>query len=216
MKKLTFMLAALTSVVCMSTAQENRTDFRDKVMFGLKVGGNYSNVYDAQGQAFQANPKFGLAAGAFLALPIGKFIGIQAEVLYSQKGFQATGILIGNTYNFTRTTSYIDVPLLFTLKPSEFVTLLAGPQFSYLVTQRDVFANATTSIEQQQQFENDNLRKNIMGVTGGVDITIKHFVLGGRVGWDVMDNNGDGTSSTPRYKNVWYQATVGYRFYSPN
>jgi hypothetical protein len=33
-----------------------------------------------------------------------------------------------------------------------------------------------------------------------------------RGSWDLKNNNGDGTSTTPRYKNVWYQATVGYRF----
>jgi hypothetical protein len=38
-------------------------------------------------------------------------------------------------------------------------------------------------------------------------------VLSARSGWDVQRNNGDGTSSIPRYKNVWFQATIGYRFY---
>jgi hypothetical protein len=37
-------------------------------------------------------------------------------------------------------------------------------------------------------------------------------VIGARVGWDLMQNNGDGSSSTIRYKNVWYQATIGFRF----
>ena len=67
---------------------------------------------------------------------------------------------------------------------------------------------------QQTEFENNNVRKNILCVTGGIDINIKHFVLGARAGWDVQDNNGDGTNSDPRYKNVWYQLTVGFRLYS--
>ncbi|MES2397450.1 MAG: porin family protein [Bacteroidota bacterium] len=212
MKKIILIIGAVTTMANFSSAQE--TDLRERLLFGLKAGVNYSNVYDTQGEEFQADPKLGLAAGAFIAIPIGKYLGIQPEVLYSQKGFKATGRILGGNYEFTRTTSFIDVPLLVSFKPSEFLTLLAGPQYSYLIKQSDVFANSSTSILQEQEFENDNVRKNILCLTGGVDLTLKHIVLGARVGWDIQNNNGDGTSSTPRYKNVWYQATVGYRFYN--
>lgn len=194
-------------------AQENETDFRKKLTFGLKGGFNYSNVYDSEGEDFNADPKFGLATGAFLAIPIGRYLGIQPEVLFSQKGFRGTGRILGNTYSFTRTTNYIDVPLFLTLKPSEFISILAGPQYSYLTNQKDVFKNASTSIEQEQEFENDNIRKNTLCLVAGADINLKHIVLSARAGWDVQNNNGDGSSTTPRYKNVWYQATIGYRFY---
>lgn len=211
MKKITFIIAI---AVMANSINAQETDVRERLLFGLKLGTNYSNVYDAQGEAFNADPKFGLAAGAFVAIPIGKYLGVQPEILFSQKGFQATGTILGGTYKFTRTTNYIDIPLLFSLKASEFITLLAGPQYSYLLSKKDVFANATTSIAQEQEFENDNLRKNMLGFTGGIDITMKHIVLGVRAGWDLQNNNGDGTSTTPRYKNVWYQATIGYRFYN--
>lgn len=213
MKKLVIVLAAITSLNISGNAQENQTDFRDKATFGLKAGLNYSNVYDEQGDEFVASPKFGLAAGAFLALPFGKYFGIQPEVLISQKGFRATGVMLGNTYSFTRTTTYVDVPLLFAFKPSEFISLVAGPQYSYLIKQNDVFKNSTSSVEQEKEFVNDNIRKNVLCVTGGIDINLKHIVLGARAGWDIQSNNGDGTSTTPRYKNVWYQGTIGYRFY---
>lgn len=212
MKKIILIIGAVTTMANFSSAQE--TDLRERLLFGLKAGVNYSNVYDSQGEEFQADPKLGVAAGAFVAIPIGKYLGIQPEVLYSQKGFKATGRILGGTYEFTRTTNFIDIPLLVSFKPSEFLTLLAGPQYSYLIKQSDVFANASTSILQEQEFENDNIRKNILCLTGGVDLTLKHIVLGARVGWDIQNNNGDGTSTTPRYKNVWYQATVGYRFYN--
>src|SRR4051812_33393269 len=88
MKKIILTIAAVASLINISKAQENVTDFREKLLFGLKVGANYSNVYDAQGEAFHADPKVGLAAGAFLAIPIGRYLGIQPEVLFSQKGFQ--------------------------------------------------------------------------------------------------------------------------------
>jgi len=194
-------------------AQED-TDNREKFQFGLKAGINYSNVYDERGDQFNADAKFGLAAGAFIDIPFGKYLGIQPGVLISQKGFQANGMLLGSTYNFTRTTTYIDIPLLFSFKPSEFFTLLAGPQYSYLIHQRDVFANSNSSYAQEQEFQNDNIRKNIFGVVGGIDINMKHITLGARVNWDIQRNNGDGTATTPQYKNVWFQGTVGYKFYN--
>ncbi|MBI3520876.1 MAG: PorT family protein [Bacteroidetes bacterium] len=213
MKRVILSIAAVLSLAVNSFAQENTTDFRDKLTFGLKAGLNFSNVYDAKGEEFTTDPKFGLAAGAALSIPIGKYIGIQPEVLFSQKGFVGRGKILGSGYSVTRTSDFIDVPVLFTFKPSEFISIVAGPQYSFLAKQTDVFANATTTIEQEKEFENDNIRKNTFCFTGGIDINLKHIVLGARVGWDVQNNNGDGTSSTPRYKNVWYQGTIGYRFY---
>ncbi len=211
MKKIIILsLLAVAFFSIESNAQ--KTDHRSQLMFGLKAGANRSNVYDAQGQAFIAKAKIGFVAGGFVSIPIGKYLGIQPEILYSQKGFVGTGVLLGSSYELTRTTSYIDVPLLISLKPSPFVTLLAGPQFSYLLKQRDVFSNSTSSIQQQQEFKNDNIRKNILCFLGGIDLNFDRLVLGARAGWDLTNNNGDGTSTTPRYKNVWLQGTVGIRF----
>ncbi|MCX6270925.1 MAG: porin family protein [Bacteroidetes bacterium] len=214
MKKYLLMSIAIFGLINFCHAQEYVNDFRDRLQFGLKAGINYSNVYDAKGEEFQAKAKTGLAFGLFTAIPIGKYLGFHPEILFSQKGFKATGKVLGGNYNFTRTTNFIDIPLLFALKPSPYFTLLAGPQYSYLLKQRDVFANATTSIAQEQEFENENIRKNILCFLGGFDVNVNHIVLSARVGWDITNNNGDGTSTTPRYKNMWYQATVGYRFYS--
>jgi hypothetical protein len=215
MKKIAIIAILFASISTIGIAQNSNTetDNREKLQFGLKAGLNHSNVYDEQGEDFNADAKFGLVAGAFLGIPIGKYLGVQPEILISQKGFQGSGMMLGNPYNFTRTTTYIDVPLQFQLKPSEFITLLAGPQFSYMVNQRDVFKNTIVSYEQEQEFENDNIRKNIFGVVAGLDINLKHIILGARAGCDVQNNNGDGTSTTPRYKNVWLQGTIGYSFY---
>ena len=203
---------AITLLVHKSWAQESETDFREKLQVGMKIGANYSNVYDSKGEQFNADPRFGLAAGGFIAIPIGKYLGIQPELLFSQKGFQATGKVSNQDYEMTRTTSYIDIPLMFALKPIEFLTLVAGPQYSYLIKQKDVFTNSVSSFAVEQEFKNDNIRKNIFCFTGGADFIFKHYVASARVGWDISNNNGDGTSTTPRYKNIWYQFTVGYSF----
>lgn len=211
MKKVILMIALVTLSVTNSNAQSN--DKRSSLSFGIKAGTNYSNVYDEQGNDFVADSKFGFAAGAFVAIPLGKFIGIQPEILYSQKGFKSTGTYLGSTYSMTRTTEFIDVPLLLAVKPIGQLTLLFGPQFSYLMKQKDEFTGGTISSTQQQDFNNNDITKNIMGLTGGADVNLTdNFVLGLRAAWDIKTNEGNGNSSTPRYKNMWYQATVGYKF----
>lgn len=205
------MVLAMFAIVNMAFAQ-GRFDYSEKLTFGVKGGLNLSNVYDTKGEQFDADAKFGFVAGAFMSIPLGKVVGVQPEILISQKGFQATGVLLGAPYSFTRTTTYIDVPLLFAVKPFELLTLLAGPQYSYLQIQKDVFGSATTSVDQETQFKNDNIRKNTLCFTGGADLNLDHVVVGARLGWDLFNNNGDGTSTTPRYKNVWYQGTIGFRF----
>ncbi|WP_394993799.1 porin family protein [Emticicia sp.] len=211
MKKIFLAVAIIALIANNSIAQENNTDFRKKFQFGLKVGTNYSNIYDSQGDKFDAEGKFGLAGGVFFAIPIGKFLGIQPEILFSQKGYKQTGTFLGSTYNLTRTTDYIDIPLLISIKPTNLLTLYVGPQYSYLMKQKDVFANSLTTIEQQNEFKNDNIRKNTLCLVSGIDVNIKKVVIGARAGWDVQNNNGDGTSTNPRYKNAWIQATLGLR-----
>lgn len=211
MKKTHIFFSIITLISFTTFAQETMSDDRGKVKVGLKIGGNYANYYDSEGEKFNADSKLGLAGGLFFGIPIGKSLGIQPEILYSQKGYKETGQFLGGTYTLTRTTDYLDVPLLLSIKPAKFLTIQAGPQYSYLLKQKDVFENPLTTVEQQNEFKNDNIRKNILGFIGGLDVNVGKVVIGARAGWDIQNNNGDGTSTNPRYKNAWTQATIGFR-----
>ena len=203
-KKTLLLIVSLVLLINAGIAQE--------IHFGPKVGLNLSNVYDSEGEEFEADAKIGLAAGIFVSLPLGSLFGFHPEILFSQKGFKASGSILGSNYTFTRTLNYIDIPLLLAVKPSEMFTIVVGPQYSYLMSKKDVFKNSFLTTEQEEEFENDNLRKNTLCFLGGFDVNVSSIVIGARVGWDLYQNNGDGSSTTPRYKNVWYQATVGLRF----
>lgn len=207
MKKILLIMVTITFMANISSAQSMSTDLREEFHFGLKAGVNFSNVYDAKDQEFNADFKIGFAGGAFLAIPMGKIVGIQPEILFSQKGYKASGTFLTIPYQYTHTASFIDIPLLVALKPSPFVTLLAGPQYSFLIQEKDEFASGTFT--QDQDFELD---KNVFCILGGIDVNLSNFVIGGRAGWDLQNNNGDGTTTKPRYKNFWYQATLGIRF----
>ena len=205
-----------TLFICLGTigmAQTTIDDERTKLIIGAKAGGNLSDVYDSRGENFKANPKLGFAVGGVIGIPFGKYVGFQPEVLFSQKGYQSTGTMLGGTYTDTRTTSYLDIPLQIQFKPAEFITFLGGVQYSYLLHQKDVFVFGANSTAQDQQFKNDNVRKNIFGAVFGLDINVDHFILSGKGCWDLQNNVGNGSSYTPRYKNIWFQITVGFRLY---
>ena len=206
------MITLSTTGAWAQTEETTGTDNRSEVSLGIKGGVNLSNVYDSEGEDFVADSKFGFAIGGFISIPIGQYFGIQPEVLFSQKGFKSSGTFLGSSYEMTRTSNFIDVPILVSFKPVENVSLLFGPQFSYLTKQTDDFEGGTISATQEEEFSNANLRKNTFGLTGGVDFNVDRMVIGLRAGWDVKRNNGDGTSDTPQYKNMWYQATMGFRF----
>lgn len=212
MKKVILVFAFATFMFGSIFAQKNSADFREKLSFGVKAGANLSNVYDSQGEQFNADSKLGLAAGVFVALPLGKYLGIQPEILFSQKGYKGSGSILGSDYSFSYTSNYIDVPLLLAFKPISLITIVAGPQYSFLIKDNYTFNSALINVDQEYEFENDNIRKNTLSFLGGIDFNLNRIVIGTRVGWDLQANKGDGTSETPRYKNIWYQATIGFRF----
>lgn len=185
---------------------DNRTRFH----LGAKVGVNIANVYDVDQGNFNSAKKSGFMGGVFMNIPMGKLLGIQLEGLYSQKGTKATGTINGAEYSLKRTTNSADIPVLLQFKPFRHLSIVAGPQFSYLLSQKDVYDNADNTVV-TQQFHNQDLRKANIGVVGGIDINILHMVLSGRVGADLQKNTSNNTLA-PSYKNIWGQVGVGFRF----
>jgi hypothetical protein len=145
-------------------AQSQDVDRRGKVSIGAKAGFNLSNVWDATGEDFVADPKTGFAGGLFVEIPIGKLLGFQPELMISQKGFKGAGTILGAPYSFSKTTTFIDVPLQLQVKPSPFLTLVAGPQFSYMIKEKNVYILGSNAVEQEEEFENDNNQKKHSGI----------------------------------------------------
>jgi len=195
----------LSALLSVSLQAQNR------ISIGAKAGLNISNIYDSEGETYSADPKTGFAAGGFVHIPIGGFFGIQPEVMFSQKGYQTAGTVLGLDYSTSRTSNYLDIPILFAIKPLGLATLLIGPQYSYLLKQTTNLVTPVSNTTVVDEFTNDNIRRNTLGLVIGADINLLQFVISGRVGWDLYDNNGDGTSTTPRYKNVNGQLTLGFR-----
>ncbi|AWI26642.1 porin family protein [Flavobacterium pallidum] len=216
MKKKTALLFLFANLALFKVAAQQTTttvdDNRESVRFGVKAGINLSNVYDEQNNDFVADNKVGFAAGAFVAIPIGKVIGFQPEVMYSEKGFKVSGSFLGNDYEYKRTNTYIDIPLQLQFKASPVFSILAGPQFSYLIQTKNNFNDGDFTNEQEEDINGQNYKKNIFGFTVGADFTISNLVISARGAWDISKTDSDGDSSDVNYKNQVLQLTVGYMF----
>lgn len=225
MKKNTNLLmiaAALFAATTMS-AQQTTTmitptptdDHRDEFGFGIKGGINVSNVYDEEGEDFVANNRVGFYGGVFVSVPLGTYIGLQPEILYSQKGFKGKISGLVNSYDFERTTDYLDIPLQLQIKPIKELTFLVGPQYSYLMNTKDEFRVGGSGFtdEQEEELSTDNIKKNIFGFVVGAEANFSGFLISARAGWDITKSDADGDSVNPRYKNQVLQFGVGYTFY---
>jgi hypothetical protein len=88
---------------------------------------------------------------------------------------------------------------------------LLAPQFSYLLKEKNVYTFVSNSVQQEEAFNNEDPRNNIMGFVIGADININMLVISARAAWDFQTNNKNSVSTTPRYKNQLVQLTVGFR-----
>jgi hypothetical protein len=183
---------------------------QDRIHVGVKGGITSSDIYYNEG--IEAEPRWGFSGGAFFQFPIGKYLGVQPEVIYTQRAFLAKGSINGGSFAFSRTTSNVDIPLYFQLRPFKFVTLVGGPQYSFLLDKTDRFREGRLTDAQKQEIIDSGLRNGTVGVAAGLDINIGVLVLSGRMGWDLQSNAIRSGTFAPEYNNRWVQAMMGIRF----
>jgi hypothetical protein len=180
------------------------------VRIGIKGGLSIATIIKTGDDSYSSKPLPGFNGGVVLQLPLGRFIAIQPEVLFSQKGFRATGSALGTDYDYRRYLNFLDVPILLRINASRAFGIVVGPQYSYLLGTHTKFKTGDNTYVQDVNNDNDNIRKNIFGGVVGADINLdRNVFIYGRYTIDFQNNNGDGTSSTPTYKNQVFQLGIG-------
>lgn len=180
---------------------------------GLKGGLSIATLVRTGDNSFQSSPLYGFNGGVVLQLPLGRVIAIQPEILFSQKGYHATGSGLVSDYDYRRYLNCLDVPLLLRINASNVLGIVVGPQYSWLMNTHTSFKSGGSSYQETVKNEDGSLTKNTFGGVLGLDVNLDHnFFLYGRYTIDFKNNNGDGTSSTPAYKNQVFQAGIGILF----
>lgn len=201
-------LLSATAVAQTTTSTTNEPynmDAREELKVGIKAGINYSNVYSESGDDYVADGKVGFAGGVFVSIPLSQLIGIQPELLYSQKGFKTEGTFFDGKV----TSNHLDLPVHLQIKPTENISLLVGPQLSYLLSTK--YEIDGLSLVDEEDLEDENNRATF-GISAGVDFTVQNFLISARGSWDLSKFNKDNSTSDINYKNQLFQITLGYRF----
>lgn len=203
------LLAGAVNVKAQTTST---SDKKDGLHFGVRAGVNLSNLIKDGADNSTTGSKLGFNAAAFLEIPVTTGFSVQPELQFSQKGYKSSGSIAGSPYEYKLTTNFIEVPLLAKFKPTKNFGILVGPQFSFLTSTQTKFTVNNSTVENLVKTDNDNLRKNILGGVLGIEAASGPVVFNLRYNLDFQNNNGDGSSSIPKYKNQVIALGVGFRF----
>jgi len=66
------------------------------------------------------------------------------------------------------------IPFLFVFKPIEYLSIVAGLKFTYLLSERNEF-DSVINLDQEEQFENKDIGINISGFVAGANVKFDHF-----------------------------------------
>ncbi len=161
----------------------------------------------------------GFHAGAYLSIPMGNGFEFEPGVQYSQKGMVLEGRVPGDvgTYTNAKVTltnkaEYIDVPLLAKVYVGEGFNLFAGPQVSFLVSNKvNVNAGAFGFSAYNDDFEWQNSQRKVdVGAAAGAGYQFQNGLnISGSydMGFTTIDDNADYKSY-----NHGFKASVGFRF----
>ena len=195
MKKGIFVLSLLT-LVCLATEAQS-------FKIGIRAGANMNKI---EGKSFNDEFRYGYHAGGALEIMLGKVVGIQPEVLFSQSNTQ-TGYSFDTLYNSINPglvkdvrLNYISIPVLLNIRPFPFLTLQAGPQFGILMSKEKSLLE-----DGKSAFNNGNL-----SVVGGVQLNISIFRVYGRYG--VGLNNMNDIDGRDKWKSQTGQVGVWIMF----
>jgi hypothetical protein len=215
MKKL-FFLAVVLIIAGSANAQYRRgggyrhqraSDDFTQIRAGITGGINIANTVSSSNSNFSTDSKAGVNLGIFVEIPIAYPFSFVPEVLYSQKGYRAN-----TAYGqFAQRANFIDVPLLAKFKLAQAFNIYVGPQLSFLTSTRNTYYDGFNKLyEETYKYNGD---KNFITGVAGVSFDLNRNVdLRARYAIDFRENNPNGSSGVPEYRNQVWQIGLGLKF----
>lgn len=195
MTKIKFLLLATFILVAMTPlyAQKKAAFFA-----GVKAGADFNKL---DGQSFKNQFSFGYQVGAFATIPIGKKLGFQPEVIFSQTNID-TSSKFSDVYQFTNVSQvklqYLKIPLLLNFSPNPYVSFQVGPQFGILIDENINLVNNGSNA----------FTKGDFSMLGGLQFNIRKLRIYGRYG--VGLNNLNDIDKKEKWRNQNIQLGVGF------
>lgn len=154
---------------------------------GIKGGANFANqaIKDVSTKSITS-----YHVGAYLNLNLSESFGITPEVLFSATGTKVDDVTVN--------TSYVAIPIMLRIKPISFISLEAGPQFSFL----------TKAESDDAEDIKDQLKNNDFGLAfGGALLLPAGFQVGARY---VLGFTNISEVSESDIKNRTFQVYLGW------
>jgi len=198
-------LIVLTLLTCVVVAAPRHVLAQEA---GVKGGGTFASMPISleDGNIYTGRLHVGVAAGGFVAMPLGKSAGLQIDGLVQGKGTRDQ-----NGEHITLT--YLDVPVLlrFVQIPYGHATLhaYAGPSFSFKIAESDNLSTLSQTVFGGSVA--DHVKTFDPGVTIGGDVFGKHVIGDFRYTWGVTDIR-DLPQKSGSVKNRALTVMIGYRF----
>lgn len=140
---------------------------------GIKGGLNLSNFY--RNEVEDENARLGFHAGVYYKAPLGEFVSLQPELLYTTKGADLSdgGFVNEASLNL----NYLEFPLLLVFDIGEAVTISAGPYAAYLLN--DPSADLDTDlVDANIGLDRDSFKRFDYGVGGGLGFNLNPVTIG--------------------------------------
>lgn len=171
MKKLFLAVTILLASISVTEAQSG---------FGIRGGGNLSNLSGDLKNEDRYENKVGFHAGVFLNFPVADgFFSVQPELIYSQKGFKNSEVeftdLLGNDYRREGKVNYnyLDLPVLARISAGP-LYFEGGPQASYLLNvnnQTKEYYNGNLRSSATTERDKDGMQEFELGYVAGVGLS---------------------------------------------
>ncbi|MFD1754779.1 porin family protein [Rufibacter sediminis] len=226
MKKIILIAVVLMAGLLNESFAQDGGGVRVGIKGGYSVAGwqgetvkSFGDLLDYTNGNVQTRMRQGFHAGMYLSIPIAPGIEFEPGVQYSQKGMVLEGRVPGDALEFanakvtlTNKAEYIDVPLLAKLYVGSGFNLFAGPQVSFLVSNKvNVNAGAFGFSAYNDDFEWQNSQRKVdLGMSAGAGYQFQNGLnMSGSydMGFTTIDDN----ASYKSY-NHGFKASLGYRF----
>jgi Outer membrane protein beta-barrel domain len=115
-----------------------------QVQIGVKAGANFTTLTDDMG--YSARTLFNFNAGAFAQFPLGHFVSLQPELVYSGQGARYVD---GDGYIGSQHLNYLNIPVLLKLKSRYGVYVETGLQVGFLTSAKDKDQGSSADISSQ-------------------------------------------------------------------
>jgi hypothetical protein len=177
------------------------TRAQSSLQLGIDGGGNYMRV---GGRSFDQKYHPGIHAGVYGQLNFSSKWSLQPELDFNQvicNTSQGFSDIYDGIYPQLVSLDWVTVPVLVSFKPIPQLSLLLGPQYSYLVSQ-------TQGLLPPQDGHTNPFTHSDLALVFGGQLNLGKFMFGIRY-WEGYSNIGFETTDT--WRQYGFQAYIGYQ-----